>query len=427
MESFFVRYRNPLLLVALVLLQVILLASQIRRSVPGSTDGAQVRLVRLWVEGTESPFESLLHGIGHGVRSTWSNYFALRGVKKDNDQLKAEIDRLRLEQAAMAEDARQGQRLQALLDFKQHYLASTVAAQVIGTSGTDLSRVLYVDKGSRDGVKPDMPVITRDGIVGKVREVLGPHTAQLLLINDQTSGAGVLLEKTRIRGVLRGNTYGQLEVVNVMPDDRIQAGESIIASGGDQIFPRGYPVGKVDKVQRDPAHDPYVQVLVTPSANLSRLEEVLIVTGQSQTQPGNVAEDIATSEALAEQQKKAAEVMAEKLPTVKPEQMEADGLSPALHQPPPAIHPDRFTTGATPAASAMQPGVTPTATVPVAAAPKAKAESSDAAAGLDAPHPAPPVKKLKTPAEKPPAQKAPADQSSPGAAAAPAPAATVNP
>jgi rod shape-determining protein MreC len=170
-----------------------------------------------------------------------------------------------------------------------------------------------------------------------------------------------------------------------------------------------------------------VQVLVTPSANLSRLEEVLIVTGQSQTQPGNVAEDIATSEALAEQQKKAAEVMAEKLPTVKPEQMEADGLSPALHQPPPAIHPDRFTTGATPAASAMQPGVTPTATVPVAAAPKAKAESSDAAAGLDAPHPAPPVKKLKTPAEKPPAQKAPADQSSPGAAAAPAPAATVNP
>jgi rod shape-determining protein MreC len=416
MESFFVRYRNPLLLVALVLLQVILLASQIRRSVPGSNDGKKVRLVRLWVEGTESPFESMFHGIGHGIRYSWNNYFALRGVKKDNDQLKAEVERLRLEQAALAEDARQGQRLQALLDFKQHYLATTVAAQVIGTSGTDISRVLYVDKGSRDGIKPDMPVITRDGIVGKVREVLGPHTSQLLLINDQTSGAGVLLEKTRIRGVLRGNTYGQLEVVNVMPDDRIQPGESIIASGGDQIFPRGFPVGKVEKVQRDPAHDPYVQVLVTPAADLSRLEEVLIVTGQSQTQPGDVAQDIATSEALAEQQKKAAEVMAERLPTVKPEVLpEGDALSPALKQPPPPLHPDRFSAGATPPASAMQPGVPAPVVVP---APKVKADatpSEDAAAAAT-----PPVKKPKPPVQPKADEQTPA--ATPPAAATPTPA-----
>ncbi len=106
---------------------------------------------------------------------------------------RTQIARLRLEHAALAEDAIQGHRLQALLDFQQHYVATTVAAQVIGTSGSELSRVvIYIDKGAKDGLKPDQAVITPDGIVGKLRDVF-PHTSQVLLINDQTSGAGVLL------------------------------------------------------------------------------------------------------------------------------------------------------------------------------------------------------------------------------------------
>jgi rod shape-determining protein MreC len=368
MESFFVRYRNPLLLVGLVLVQVIMLGSQIRRPAAGvpydSPDGHSVRLIRLWTETAASPFERIFHSVGHGVRSVWDNYFALRSAKKQNDQLKAEIERLRLEQASLAEDARQDHRLQAMLDFKQHYIGAVVAAQIIGTSGSDQSRVLYADKGSNDGIKPDMPVITPDGIVGKVRDVF-PNTSQILLINDQTSGAGVLLQTTRIRGVIRGNGFGQLEMMNVMPDDRIKPGEPVIASGGDQIFPRGFPVGAVEKVQHDPAHDPYVQVVIKPAANLLRLEEVLIVTDQSQSPPGSLDADVATSEALAEQQKKAAEVMAERLPTVKPEEVQANEMATGPdrpHQPPQPLHPDRFSVGTTPPAAAMQPGVTPAQT-----------------------------------------------------------------
>jgi rod shape-determining protein MreC len=369
MESFFVRYRNPLVLVALVLVQVIMLASQIGRTVrnvPGGPldhpDAHSVRLIRLWTESAAAPFERGFHWVGSGVRSSWQNYFALRSVKKQNETLKAEVDRLRLEQASLAEDAEQDHRLQAMLDFKQHYMGTLVAAQIIGTSGSDLSRVLYVDKGSDDGIKPEMPVITPDGIVGKVREVY-PTTSQILLINDQTSGAGVLLQTTRVRGVVRGNGFGQLEMINVMPDDRIKPGETVIASGGDQIFPRGMPVGKVERVQHDPAHDPYVQVIVQPAANLNRLEEVLIVTSQVQAPPPELAEDLASSETLAEQQKKAAEVLAEKLPTVKPEEVQANELATGPdrpHQPPQPLHPDRFSVGATPPAADMQPGVTPT-------------------------------------------------------------------
>lgn len=398
MESFLVRYRNPLLLVALVLAQVIMLASQIGRhvAVADRPDGKQVRLIRLWTETAASPFERVFHWVGSGVRYTWNNYFALRDARKENAQLKDELDRLRLEQASLGEDAQQARRLRAMLDFKQHYLGSLVAAQIIGTSGSDQSRVLYVDKGSKDGIAPMMPVITPDGIVGKVREVF-PHTSQVLLINDQSSGAGVLLQDTRIRGVLRGNGYGQLEVINVMPDDRIKPGEKIIASGGDQVFPRGMPVGTVQSVQHDPAHDPYVQVLVTPAANLAKLEEVLIVTTENDAPPAQLAADVAAGEALAEQQKKAAEVLAEKLPTVKPEEVQANELANGPdrpHAPPQPLHPDRFTAGQTPPATELKPGVSPAGSAPLVEGPNAAsntpkihAAAPSAAAAVTGPKP----------------------------------------
>jgi len=395
MESFFERYRNPLLLVALVLVQVIMLASQIGRTERTThidhPDGHSVRLIRLWTETAMSPFERVFGAMGRGVRGTWHGYFDLRSARKQNEQLKADIERLRLEQGALAEDARQGHRLQALLDFRQHYITATVAAQVIGTSGSDQSQVLYVNKGKKDGVKPDMPVITPDGIVGRVRDVF-PGTSQVLLINDATSGAGVLLETTRIRGVVRGNGYGQLEIMSVMPDERIKPGEAVVASGGDQIFPRGMPVGTVEQVQHDPAHDPYVEVIVAPAANLRQLEEVLIVTGSGDQQPQSMTADVSVSEALAEQQKKAAEVLAEKLPTVKPEEVQANELATGPdrpHQPPQPLHPDRFSVGAVPPAATMKPGV----------APPAGTEESDDSAKL--PRPATAKPGMKTPTSAP--------------------------
>ena len=133
---------------------------------------------------------------------TWTNYIDLVHVRQQNQDLEKTIDRLRLEQAALLEDARQGQRLQAMLGFQQKYIYSTLAAQVYGSSGSDRSHVFYIDKGAHDGLKPDMAVITADGIVGKVRDVF-PHTAQVLAVNDPTSGAGVILETTRIRGILK--------------------------------------------------------------------------------------------------------------------------------------------------------------------------------------------------------------------------------
>ncbi|MBS1821426.1 MAG: rod shape-determining protein MreC, partial [Acidobacteria bacterium] len=262
MESFFIRFKNVLVLVVVLLAQTIGLAIQVRRPVEsGAPDSRQVTLLRSWVVGAVTPFERFFHAIGHNVRYGWSNYVDLRNTRQQNRDLKDEVARLRLEQAEFAEDAMQGRRLQELLKFQQHYVASTVAAQVIGTSGTDQSRVLYIDKGSNDGLKVDQAVMTPDGIVGKLREVLS-NTSQVLVINDQSSGAGVLLASTRTRAILHGTATGHIVINNLTPDARIKPGEQVLTSGGDQIYPRGLPVGTIESIAPDPDHQPYTLIQI---------------------------------------------------------------------------------------------------------------------------------------------------------------------
>src|SRR5580692_6355986 len=302
MESFFVRYRNLLVLLAILLAQIIGLAMQVRRTGEGRStldpsDGSGVRLIRLWANALVSPPERLIHSSSQGAGSLWQNYIDLRHVRRENQDLQQTIDRLRLEQASLLEDARQGQRLQALLNFQEKYIYKTVAAQAIGSSGSSQSRVIYLDKGAADGLAPDMAVITSDGIVGKVRDVF-PHTAQVLVINDQTSGAGVVLETTRIRGILRGNAAGQPQVINILADTRIQPGEHVLTAGGDQIFPRGLPVGVVERVDRDPERGSFINLIVKPAANLQHLDEVLVITSLAPTLSPQQQGDLATSEEL---------------------------------------------------------------------------------------------------------------------------------
>ncbi len=396
MDSFFARFKNALVLIALLLAQTIALAIQVRRPIEsGAADGPKVTLARSWVVAVITPVERLFLNTGHGLRSLWTNYIDLRNVRQHDLDLQHQIDQLRIQQAAIAEDAVQGHRLQALLAFQQHYVASTVAAQVIGTSGTDLSRVLYIDKGAADGLKPDMAVITPDGIVGKVRDVFpisAPHSAQVLLINDQTSGAGVILADTRVRAIIRGTSGGGVQIGNLTPDDRIKPGEHVLTSGGDQVFPRGLPVGTIESIAPDPEHQPYTAIRIKPAANLFQLEEVLVITGSKSSLPpetlqalakgasasaaARAAAERAAAQAAAEEKdaaaRSAAEVVADRLPSLQettpapnsPEskaQAALDAANPKaaagrVPRPTPTLHQDRYSPGTTPPASSLTPG-----------------------------------------------------------------------
>jgi rod shape-determining protein MreC len=364
MESFIARYRNLVVLLALLMAQLAGLAVQVHRTSSGmstldSTDPSGVRLIRLWANAVISPPERLIHSCKTGIVGLWANYIDVLHVRQQNHDLEKTVGRLRLEEAALLEDARQGQRLQALLGFQQRYIYATLAAQVYGSSGSDRSHVFYIDKGARDGLKPDMAVITSDGVVGKVRDVF-PHTAQVLAVNDPSSGAGVILETTRIRGILRGDASGRLEVVGILADQRIQPGEHVLTAGGDLIFPRGLPVGVVDKVVHDPDRDAFIDIILKPAAHLDRLDEVLVITSTEPRFSPQDQQDIAASAteesavpAAIRDQMKASEIMAEKLPglidpNLPPDQQplnDSSNPNPAA-RPPQPLHPDEFSPGA---------------------------------------------------------------------------------
>ncbi len=310
MESVLGRYRNLIILVGVLFLQVLGLAMQVKRSSDAMQD---TRLIRIWVVGAISPFERGLVWIRNGSGGIWHNYFYLRGVRAENRELKQQIEQMRLEQVRLSEDAAQARRLQSLLAFKEQYVARTVAAQVIGSSGSDLSRVIYIDKGENAGITRDMAVITAEGIVGKVLLVY-PAVAQVLLVSDQSSGVGAILEKSRLQGVLRGTATGEVALEKVMSDQQVEVGETVLTSGGDQIFPKGLPVGTVKTVGS--GKDLFLNITIRPAANLSKLEEVLVLL-EKQDRQATAEEKVRV---------RAADILAQRLPSV-PDRPTADATA----------------------------------------------------------------------------------------------------
>ncbi len=311
MESVLGRYKNLIWLVGVLFLQVLGLATQVKRG----NDPEHTRLIRVWVISAITPFERGVLWIEHGTGDLWHNYIYLRGVRAENRQLKDQIEQMRLEQVRLSEDAAQARRLQNLLAFKEQFIAKTVAAQVIGTSGTPTNRVIYIDKGKDDGISKDDAVITADGIVGKV-SLVNSSDAQVLMISDQMSGVGVIIGDDRLQGWLGGTSNGEVVLNDVMSDETVPIGARVMTSGGDRIFPRGLPVGTVAKVTN--GKDLFLNIKIKPAADLSRLEEVLVVVEKQQRQA--VAEG--------DVRMRAADILAQRLPSVPAKPAAAGGAAP---------------------------------------------------------------------------------------------------
>lgn len=377
METILGRFRNLIVLAAILFAQIVGLAIQVKRP----AQQGDTRLIRVWAVSAITPFEKAVISTQNFFYNGWHNYLYLRGVRRENRELRAQLDQMKLDQVRLREDAEMARRLQSLLAFKEQHIDATVAAQVIGTSGSDQSRVLYIDKGSSDGIRTDMAVITPNGIVGKIVQVF-PDSAQVLPINDQLSGVGVMLQSTRLQGILRGAANGTTTVQYVMADERVVPGEEVVTSGGDRIFPKGLPVGKVVDVA--PGKDLFLNIRVQPAARLDRVEEVLVVTNITEKPPD--VKDLGPI--------RASDILAQRLPTV-PNQPAVDAGGNAVPTPgaaaPNATAPNAAagsaTAQATPGAAANRTAGT-TAATPRAAAPSTGSPVKKPAAGATTPAPA---------------------------------------
>ena len=266
------RHKNLTILTIVLAIQFFGLAAQIRRP---ADQGTATPLIRTWVVTAITPIEKFFVHTTGGIKNTFGSYFYLRGVRKENASLREQVEHMRLEQVRLQEDAAQARRLQTLLGFKEQFISETLPAQVIGTSGSDASRVIYIDKGTADGVKDNMAVITPDGVVGKIAKAFH-GSSQVLLISDQSWGAGGILVDSRLQGIVKGTQAGAVQMTYIMSDNQIKPGERIVTSGGDRIFPKGLPLGTVKEVS--PGKEMFLNIRVTPAADLNRIEEVLVIT-----------------------------------------------------------------------------------------------------------------------------------------------------
>ena len=261
------RHRSLFLLTGVVLLQILLLALQIKRDSEG-------RLIRVWTVGAFSPFERAgAHGIGH-IRDTWRHYFALQNTSRENEQLRRENDELKMQVNQLQSKALEADRLAVLLDFrKSHQNVPMSTSRVIATSAGTASATIVIDRGLKSGIKKNMGVITPEGIVGKVVESYD-DTAEVLLLTDKDSGVGAMLGNSRIQSPVGGTGEPLLAMKYVANDDVVNVGERVVTSGMDKIFPRDLPIGTITDIKPG---NPFKNIRVRPSANLARLEEVIVL------------------------------------------------------------------------------------------------------------------------------------------------------
>jgi len=266
MDFFLSRYRNLTVLLVVIAAQLLLIAYQVKSN-------KNVPLIRVWAVTAVTPVEQ---GLELVRRYTWGfveDYFVLLGVRSANEKLKQENGSLKIENAYLKSELSTADRARALSLFQTQSPSKTVAARVIGNGTGANSKVVFVDRGSTSGVESGMAVVTPDGIVGKVVDAY-PTASLVMLITDPTFGAGVVSQKNRVHGTLRGQGHAECAVDYVQNEERVDVGEWFYTSGDDRIFPRGFPVGQVTAARNGKT---FKEIYVTPSGMQGGVEEVLIV------------------------------------------------------------------------------------------------------------------------------------------------------
>jgi len=234
-------------------------------------------------------FEDTVSGSGRGLRDLGRHYLVLVGVQEENRRLRAELSACQRRNYSLTEQAIENDRLRRLLNFRlQDEIKDYVPAQVIGQDLSGINRTITINKGSSDGIRPRMAVITYDSaLVGQILDeagsAIGAHSCQVLLITDRRSRVDVAVQRpeSRAKGILAGRP--EREEVELLYADRlsdIRQGDLLVSSGYGGIFRKGWPAGRVVEVRHQPDLF-YPRVLVEPVAQFSQLEEVMVVPAEA--------------------------------------------------------------------------------------------------------------------------------------------------
>jgi rod shape-determining protein MreC len=262
-----IRQRGRFLFGAVVLAQIILISAQVNSR-------AGVPVLEQVTFGVFAEVQRAGSGTAGFLKEGWTGYVALRGVQAENAELKARLDQLQIqlqEQRALAERTQQ---LQKLLDLRDRVSLPTTAADIIGLGASPDFQTVTISKGTTDGVKSDMAVLSPAGVVGRVVTPSG-RASKVQLLVDRNAAAGALVERSRAQGVVLGTGEAILRMEYVAELGDVQPGDTIVTSGVDGIYPKGFVIGQVATVER--RGGAYKTITVKPAVDARDLESVLVV------------------------------------------------------------------------------------------------------------------------------------------------------
>ena len=261
------RQRTAVLFIAVVLAHIILISAQVNSS-------AGVPLLEVVTFGAFAEVQRGAASITGSIRDAWSGYGNLRGVREENEALKRQLGELQVQfqqERARAERARQ---LEHLLGFQKEVKLDTVAAGVIGASASLDFRGITIDRGSTAGVTANMAVIAPTGLVGRVVTPT-QHASKVQLMIDRQAAAGALVERSRAQGIVTGENKDTLGMEFVPATADVKVGDTVVTSGVDGIYPKGFVIGRIEQIDKGNAI--YKLIRVRPSVDFNTLEEVLVV------------------------------------------------------------------------------------------------------------------------------------------------------
>jgi rod shape-determining protein MreC len=262
------RYRTPLLIALVLLLLFSVLSLSLKRS-PAlkKVEGLVISLTSPGMEG--------LQYVGRNVKQLWLGYINLVGVRRQSAELQRQLEEYRQREVRFQEAQQALTRLEALLDLKRQVALPVIGARVIAYDPSLWSRSAIIDQGKVQGVKEGLPVLAPQGIVGRVVEVY-PEYSKTMLIVDRKSAADAMIQRTRVRGILKGKGGNRCSLEFVPKNADVQVGDLVLASGLVGLYPKGLVFGKVTAAnKKNPGV--FQEIEVTSSADLSALEEVLVV------------------------------------------------------------------------------------------------------------------------------------------------------
>lgn len=271
------RYRELLLVAVLLIVPLGVFFAHARKP----SERSRLDRAILWLT---TPVERGVGWTVSGALRTWNGYLSLRHAHEQAAALSREVNALRIEKQQLLSDRAEAERLRKLLSFAEATRPRTyVGARIIGIklspSGLQL---VTVDRGADAGIARLMPVVVADGVVGRVHSVSGA-TADVLLLTDRNSSIAVRVDRTRARANVRGlGKPGAAKLDYALRTEDIVDGDLLVTSGTDGVFPRGLPVGKVTELERN-VHGLFQEAVVVPAVDVTRIEELLVVTSWERT------------------------------------------------------------------------------------------------------------------------------------------------